>query len=46
MKYILILALLFCMGCKKEQTTPTETKSKTPYYLEVDSTTDNQHQHE
>ena len=47
MKTIIILFLLCLAACSKpEQINPTEYKSKTPYYLVTDSTTDNSYQNE
>ena len=45
MKYLSILFILICIGCKKETQT-IEAKSKTPIELATDSTTDNGHEHE
>lgn len=47
MKTIIILFVLCLAACSKpEQIKPTEAKSKTPYYLVTDTTTDNSYQHD
>lgn len=45
MKYLSILFILICIGCKKEPQT-IEAKTKQPIELVTDSTTDNQQTHD
>lgn len=45
MKYFLILFILICLGCKKDEQT-IEAKTKQPIELVTDSTTDNGHERE
>ena len=46
MKYTLILFILICIGCKKEETKTIESKTKQPIELVTDSTQDNGHENE
>lgn len=46
MKYTLILFILICIGCEKDEPQTIDAKTKQPIELVTDSTTDNGQTHD